>query len=482
MPKKIRVVTGDTPTKKVIAVSDNVKPAKLTNNELKARFLNKYSTTTMGYNMKKTAGDVLDSVSGQFYSPQLSTDFLEKPQNLRERRAFYRFFYNTNEIVGRAVDIHSELPISKIRLVPPKSKNRHQSIYVQKFFEDMCDNMKLFESLIEVSHDYHLMGNCLHKSAEINKLGGIEKAENIKVGDLILTDKGRYRRVIKTCSRESKDIFKIKCIKDFREIPVTGDHPIEIFKNNEFIFEKAENIKIGDYIRVTWPDETEDIESINLSFPPNYEILEDGVELSSIKKVNINNDFCYLSGYWLGNGTIENDSWCINFKNGRYENINRVEKILIDIFGVESIKKWDSDGMTYLRVNSNPAFIEWWSDNFGRSSLDKKQDFFKKIPQWFSKLPKEKLQYFLAGILDSDGYCSGYKIGGEIKINEKNDVSVTISMISRNVMDSVRDAALKCGAIVNYEKFKEDTVITPLPREMYIISASDKISCDIITK
>jgi len=119
-------------------------------------------TTMGGYSfMNRGASlDVLDSGTNQFYSPQLSTDFLEKPQNLRERRAFYRFFYNTNEIVGRAIDVHTELPLSKLRLVPPRGKNRKQCEYIFKFFEKMCDTMKLFRALIEISHEYNLFGNC----------------------------------------------------------------------------------------------------------------------------------------------------------------------------------------------------------------------------------------------------------------------------------------------------------------------------------
>jgi hypothetical protein len=109
--------------------------------------------------MARTAADVLDSGTSNFYSPQLSTDFLEKPQNLRERRAFYRFFYNTNEIIGQAIDIHSTLPLSKLRLVPPKSKNQHQNEYIMKYFDKMCEEMKLFRTLIEITHEYWLFGN-----------------------------------------------------------------------------------------------------------------------------------------------------------------------------------------------------------------------------------------------------------------------------------------------------------------------------------
>src|SRR5512138_2050087 len=49
------------------------------------------------------SGSVTDANS-QFYSPQLSTDFLELPQSEREKRELFRFWVNTNPIVGAAID------------------------------------------------------------------------------------------------------------------------------------------------------------------------------------------------------------------------------------------------------------------------------------------------------------------------------------------------------------------------------------------
>ncbi|MFA5054243.1 MAG: hypothetical protein WC565_09305, partial [Parcubacteria group bacterium] len=62
------------------------------------------------------------AVSGyqNFFSAQLSTDFLELPQSLREKRELYRHFYNTDEIVAQSIDLHTELPMSKVRLTQPK--------------------------------------------------------------------------------------------------------------------------------------------------------------------------------------------------------------------------------------------------------------------------------------------------------------------------------------------------------------------------
>jgi len=196
MAKRVRVVTaGDNsgkPQRVVVAQEENPKVPRLTENEMKAR---RYATTTTMGGMRRTAGDVIDSAGSNFYSPQLSTDFLEKPQNLRERRAFYRFFYNTNEIVGQAVDIHSTLPLSKLRLTPPKGKNKHQNEYVFKFFSDMCDKMKLFKCLIEATHEFTLFGNAFLFCEEGNWQEGLTPQEVAKK---------------KTVAKQRKDFLKSK--------------------------------------------------------------------------------------------------------------------------------------------------------------------------------------------------------------------------------------------------------------------------------
>ena len=45
----------------------------------------------------------MEGVGGNFYSPELSTDFLELPQSLHEQWNYYRFFYRTEPFVGQGV-------------------------------------------------------------------------------------------------------------------------------------------------------------------------------------------------------------------------------------------------------------------------------------------------------------------------------------------------------------------------------------------
>jgi hypothetical protein len=113
-------------------------------------------------------GNSVMSAQDNFFSPQLSTDFLELPQSLREKREWYRHFYNSDELVGQAIDLHTELPLSKVRLAPPKPRSCPEGFkdshdygkYILSRFERMCKQMKLFRNLITMVHHYWLDGNC----------------------------------------------------------------------------------------------------------------------------------------------------------------------------------------------------------------------------------------------------------------------------------------------------------------------------------
>ena len=95
---------------------------------------------------------------GNFYSPELSTDFLELPQSLDEQRNYYRFFYRNDPFVGQAIDLHTELPLSRIRLGMPKAENRELAEQALDFCVRWAKRVGLLHRMIEIVHDYHLVG------------------------------------------------------------------------------------------------------------------------------------------------------------------------------------------------------------------------------------------------------------------------------------------------------------------------------------
>lgn len=145
------------------------------------------------------AGGTILSSQGNFFSPQLSTDFLELPQSIRERREIYRHFYNSDELVGQALDLHTELPLSKVRLAAPKPRVAPKGFkspedygkYILSRFERMCKKIKLFQRLITMVHHYWLDGMAVifAEDGSVNVPPEIgHKLERVK--QAVLTDSG----------------------------------------------------------------------------------------------------------------------------------------------------------------------------------------------------------------------------------------------------------------------------------------------------
>lgn len=149
--------------------SSKGKVSNLTEKERLARRVAASNKTAMGSFPTNAISGANTTLSGTspFFSPQLSTDFLELPQSLREKREIYRHFYNTDPIVGQAIDLHTELPLSKVRLAKPTPRTYPERFkdandygkYILTFFQRMCQRIKLFQRLITAAHHYNLDGN-----------------------------------------------------------------------------------------------------------------------------------------------------------------------------------------------------------------------------------------------------------------------------------------------------------------------------------
>jgi len=125
--------------------------------------LKKIATSTMRTKFASLGGglggaNAVQGSGGNFYSPELSTDFLELPQSLHENWNYYRFFYRSEPFVGQAVDLHTELPLSKIRISKPKAKNEAVAEAATRFCVKWADRIGLLHRLIAIVHDRNLIG------------------------------------------------------------------------------------------------------------------------------------------------------------------------------------------------------------------------------------------------------------------------------------------------------------------------------------
>lgn len=138
---------------------EELKPVGKINPRSKAttRPLNKSDMKSRVKVAMTTGGSMMGS-GGNFYSPELSTDFLELPQSQDEQRNYFRFFYRTDPFVGQAIDLHTELPLSKIRLGIPKARNHEMAQEALRFCEKWAKRVGLLHRLIEILHEFNLLG------------------------------------------------------------------------------------------------------------------------------------------------------------------------------------------------------------------------------------------------------------------------------------------------------------------------------------
>lgn len=163
MAKKVGVKPGQIGGKPVTVVdSQKLARAPLTKLERQARReARNQSIRVAAYygDMSNASALSINQADQNFYSPQLSTDFLELPQSEREKRELLRFWYTTHPIIGAAIDFHTDVPMSKIRLAAPKGKDIARNKRILHFYEKMCRRLRLFQTLYDVTHEYWLHGN-----------------------------------------------------------------------------------------------------------------------------------------------------------------------------------------------------------------------------------------------------------------------------------------------------------------------------------
>jgi hypothetical protein len=120
------------------------------------------------YEVIKTAGlfsdgslgfaDIQDSNNIGYYSYEFPVDALELPSSRPEELRFYRLAYDRDPIVGRAIDMHTELPLSKMVLEKPKCSSDEFADYIYDYFTGMVNSTKLFQVLIDAVREYWTIG------------------------------------------------------------------------------------------------------------------------------------------------------------------------------------------------------------------------------------------------------------------------------------------------------------------------------------
>lgn len=102
--------------------------------------------------------NISDSNNIGYYSFEFPVDSLELPQSRAQELRYYRLAYDRDPIVGRGIDLHTEIPMSKITLERPKCSSEAFADYVYDYFQSLVTNSRLFETLLHASREYWTIG------------------------------------------------------------------------------------------------------------------------------------------------------------------------------------------------------------------------------------------------------------------------------------------------------------------------------------
>lgn len=133
------------------AVATKTDPSKLASNLFASRGpVRKWASNPSG--MKRTATSFsIDRVFDAPHNPFRSRLAIETPQNLVELYQRFRYYMQREPLVGTAIELHSEFPLSQFQL-------KHEDPVLQQDFNDLAEHLKLYDFLLDAAPEYWGIG------------------------------------------------------------------------------------------------------------------------------------------------------------------------------------------------------------------------------------------------------------------------------------------------------------------------------------
>lgn len=253
---------------------------------------------------------------------------------------------------------------------------------------------------------------CFPAGTMISTRNGPKPIEEIVVGDLVLTHRGRYRRVTETMQREGA-LLRLK-IDKLPEMRVTEEHPfftdqgwidaVDLTPGQHFVqigisAERAgqphsidiAGVLVGDFIHQPTVD---------------YKLRSGPVSrhvLPVRAGIEVDEDVAWLLGMYLAEGSIT-DGRDIRFtlSTDEQEYADRICSILHNRFGLTNAKctatYHEARGSSWLSVRTNTKLLALWLQASFGSGFD-----HKRVPHWMMIADEQVQAAFLQGVADGDG-------------------------------------------------------------------------------
>ena len=293
------------------------------------------------------------------------------------------------------------------------------------------------------------LSSCFIAGTKVHTMDGVKNIENVCIDDEVITHTGSIKKVkqLHTNLLGDRELYTIK-IAGTPSMTVTGNHRIWSLSNEQENWGKAPSWNSIDYLRTgDW------IAIPNKKFTNSDYILDVKTYLDNIIGDGYNIEYSYeytdtqvipsykyishhqtgpryhtklgnafnrywtfdktmmeLLGIWYGDGSVTHEKNSLKFQiprnvnivsyNNNIELIEFVMKSFKTIFGISHVTySQDKHGMVSMVINNTiiaHLFVKIFNCKFDG----------KRIPKFFNRFSYEHIQYFLAGLVSSDGCVS----------------------------------------------------------------------------
>lgn len=285
-------------------------------------------------------------------------------------------------------------------------------------------------SLTEV-YNHRDYSYCLPPGEKVMTSEGLRPIETIKVGDRVLTHKGRLRKVTKTMQRPySGPMLSVRAYGHSSPVRMTPEHPVYIARHKNkrlkrgesHHFVQAKDLKKGDF----WL-RPRDKSSPEIATLPTLAIKK---RRQHPDEIQTDEAWMRVCGFFVAEGSVgevpKDNSTLVTFTFGKHQSEIALAwecmAILRDRGFAGSIRRSEY-GWNVL--TSGPA-ARFFRDHFGAGAKN------KRIPEWLFRLPEDNILAFLTAYGQGDGYR--YRKGQYIRaVTVSEDLADGISWLATRV-------------------------------------------------
>ncbi len=322
---------------------------------------------------------------------------------------------------------------------------------LQAYFRINAQNMGQFERTLIIADEgsyVHYVEGCFLAGARVRTREGEKPIEEIRVGDEVLTHRGRFRKVYRTMQRPySGAIYHIRYFGDSSQtLHVTAEHPLLAVRreranerNRQFAPEwlTAADLKPGDYLTIPVPTPDEHVGTTYTTAiwigRGRHAPIERAVNLA------LEPDLFRLFGYYYSEGHVDNEHYLsFSFNTSETDYLQEVKELTQRYFGKARIEnKPYQNGQTLVLASTEVARV--FANEFGSTVYE------KRVPAWVQNAPLDCLAELVRGMWRGDG-----------SYDPKKNM-FRYNTISRNLAYAFRDALLRLGiaASINIQMREE---------------------------